>query len=299
MNRTKSNLTLSWSIIAFSAAMVAVASTATLAVIANVKNVDSLSTIALVLAILAFVIQIVVFIAQAWTSNQQMLQSQVLNADTRTLLAELQESTRATNYLITQQLDRIIGRLLVTAEQAVEESAGDIASLRSRLRTALADAVRQETGGRLASGWDSRRPGRDVPMTVERTKALQRMLTYPSSPEEFQAAIRSLRGLPTEALNGLHSLADDVVFSIELGRRVGQMRPTIRGFDELDQEGLVTAAPDYPSSDVQAFTLSPKGESLGRLLTARDEAPPELADELRRIRLEIGDNAIGGTAERQ
>lgn len=104
MNRVQPNLTVSWSIIAFSATMLAVASTATLAVIATINDVDSLSTIALVLAILAFVIQIVVFIAQAWTSNQQMLQSQVLNADTRTLLVELQESARATNYLMTHNL---------------------------------------------------------------------------------------------------------------------------------------------------------------------------------------------------
>jgi hypothetical protein len=290
MNRVQSNLTVSWSIIAFSAAMLAVASTATLAVIATVKDVDSLSTIALVLAILAFVIQIVVFIAQAWTSNQQMLQSQVLNADTRTLLAELQESTRATNYLITQQLDRIIDRLLVTAEQAVEESAGDVAALRPRLRTALSDAVRQETGGRLASSWDAQSPGRDVPMTMERTDALQRMLTYPSSLEEFQTAIRSLRELSSSALKGLHSLADDVVFSIEFGRRVGQLRPTVDGVDELDREGLIIPASDYPSSaEGQAVTLSPKGESLGRLLTARGDAPPQLADDLRRLRLAVGD----------
>lgn len=137
-------------------------------------------------------------------------------------------------------------------------------------------------------------------MTVERSEALQRMQTYPSSSEEFQTAIHSLRELSPEALKGLHALADDVVFSIEFGRRVGQLRSTVDGIEELDREGLVAPAPDYPASaEGQAVTLSPKGESLGRLLTARGDAPPELADDLRRLRLAVGDTDNSGTADRQ
>ena len=41
------------------------------------------------LAILAFVMQIVVFVAQAWTSSQQVLQSESLHSETKALLTEV------------------------------------------------------------------------------------------------------------------------------------------------------------------------------------------------------------------
>ncbi|MEV6816510.1 hypothetical protein [Micromonospora sp. NPDC051296] len=81
--RKPGSLTISWRMIAFSCALLAAGSTGTLAIVVPVKDVDTLSTIALALAILAFVIQIIVFIAQSWTSGQQMLQSQAINSDTR------------------------------------------------------------------------------------------------------------------------------------------------------------------------------------------------------------------------
>src|SRR5262245_33368932 len=101
-------LTFRWSHIAVAASTIAVASLGTLTVIATVQRADTLATVALLLAILAFIIQIVVFIAQAWTSGQQMLQSQSMNADTQALLAELRETARATNDLLIRQFDRVL-----------------------------------------------------------------------------------------------------------------------------------------------------------------------------------------------
>src|SRR4051794_12858306 len=76
--------------------LLAVAAIAGLAVVATAKGADALSAIALPLAILAFLIQIVVFIAQAW-------QSQSVTTQTTGLLAEVQTSVRGMERLLEQR----------------------------------------------------------------------------------------------------------------------------------------------------------------------------------------------------
>lgn len=66
------SLNMKWRTIGISSRILAVAAIGALAVVATVKHADPLSTIALALAILAFVIRILVFVAQNWTTGQQM-----------------------------------------------------------------------------------------------------------------------------------------------------------------------------------------------------------------------------------
>jgi hypothetical protein len=98
--RQSATISVSWSGLAFAAGALALASTSSLAIVATIVKADALSTIALALAILSFIIQIGLFIAQSWTSGQQVLHSEELNSDTRAILAEVRENARGTNQMI-------------------------------------------------------------------------------------------------------------------------------------------------------------------------------------------------------
>jgi hypothetical protein len=121
-----------------------------LVVVASVKDVDTLSTVALALAILAFVIQILIYIAQAWASNEQVRDSQRINAETRGLLAELSTHARDTNEVLRDHYTKIIDKVFLRADETVrdlgaaegggaESSEGILAEFREVL-----DSVRQE-----------------------------------------------------------------------------------------------------------------------------------------------------------
>lgn len=84
-----------------------------------------------------------------------------------------------------------------------------------------------------------------------------------------------LNQLSDEALQGLHSLADDTLFSIEFGRRVGQAGATLHGQQELQRQELIQAASDYPAHS-DFVTLSNKGQQLARIILFTGQVPPEL-----------------------
>jgi hypothetical protein len=84
-------------------------------VFAPIKDADVLSTVALALAVLAFVAQLLVFIAQSWSANQQMVQSEGLNRQTQALLAQVQVSAQSTQALLSEQFDTVLRHALGTA----------------------------------------------------------------------------------------------------------------------------------------------------------------------------------------
>ena len=89
--------------------------------------------------------------------------------------------------------------------------------------------------------------------------------------------------LSDTALSSLYFLAEDMLLSIEFGRRIGQSGDTLHARDELNKHRFIEAATDYPD-DSGFITRSIKGESIGRILTAEGKAPAELASILERIK---------------
>ncbi|MEU7570495.1 hypothetical protein [Micromonospora sp. NPDC049240] len=95
------------------------ASLGTLAVIVSIKDVDVLSTIALALAVLAFAAQLIVSLAQAQGSAQQLSQTERINSQTQSTLAEVRSTAHA---LLTNQSDQF-NKVLAAALRTVTESA--------------------------------------------------------------------------------------------------------------------------------------------------------------------------------
>jgi hypothetical protein len=131
--------------VATTSVLLAVASLGTLVLVATQKNVDALSTIALALAILAFGAQLIIYIAQAATSNQQLYLSQVVQTETARMLAGIQASAESQ----LAALDRIIPRLVsttISAEQTAEEGEGRDAEATERIQADL-ERLTEQLGG--------------------------------------------------------------------------------------------------------------------------------------------------------
>ena len=287
------SITVKWSMVAFACGMVAIASLSTLIVVTAVTDIDTLSTVALVLAILAFVIQIIIFIAQSWTSGQQMLQSETINADTRALLSELREGMRNTHELLGRHYDKVLEKLLLVADKTVAETIkdADVETLRERLHAELSDVIRSEVGSArvVEPALQPRASQRSMFESDDsnRPDAVE-MRTLPRDSDQIRKALDELVALPSSALGSLYRLGRDIIGSRELGGYVGVMPARTDEYDLLAQRGLIGEISDYDkdmaSPEEELITLSAKGRSLARLLTADDAGPTEFSEQLAVLR---------------
>jgi len=186
-------------------------------------------------------------------------------------------------------LKRAVEAAQSTAENAareVRETRQSINDMREHLRAEIVEEWARQAGSSLerqaVEAAKAPRRGRNVRITPDRFEQLERMLSYPSSRKELLKYAEIIEGLSDEGLRSLYVLADDMLWSIETGRRIGQSAATLRGLTELTDQGLVQPSPNYPD-DPGFVTLSAKGERLGRLLTAQGERPSELANLAERI----------------
>jgi hypothetical protein len=88
-----SGVTIRHGAIAFGGAAVGVSCLLALIVVAYVTDSDALSTIALVLAVLSFLVQMIVYVAQAWTTSQQQVRAEQIHADSAIVLARIEALT--------------------------------------------------------------------------------------------------------------------------------------------------------------------------------------------------------------
>ena len=113
--KPRTGLVVSWQVLAVVLVLVTVASLTSLSIVATIKNVDALSTVALALAVLAFGAQLVGSIVQGQASTQQMLQSERLNAETRSLLSEVRVTSQEIRATQSGLVDRLMGPVLTHA----------------------------------------------------------------------------------------------------------------------------------------------------------------------------------------
>jgi hypothetical protein len=112
MVNSKADLVISWKAVAIGATTVALAALAGLAIVSTIKNADTLSVVALAVAIVAFVIQILVFIAQAAASSQQELRAQELYGSTMSILSTIEEKAEGTRRDVSTINEKMLGAIL-------------------------------------------------------------------------------------------------------------------------------------------------------------------------------------------
>lgn len=266
--RASAVISLSWSGIAFGAGALALASTSSLAIVTTLSHVNALATIALALAILSFIIQIGLFVAQSWTSGQQVLHSEELNSDTRAILAEVRENARGTNRLISDQFERVLTHLLETTKRTVNESikGPEAERLNARLDRELRNTLRKQIS---ADPFPFSRE-----LSARERDRLRLLQTVPVDSAERAASDAVLGSLSPAATVDLGALAKDEISNLEGGfpSNRGLFRSLIPQVDELLAAGLVEQVDRprifegaHPGQDY--FVLTDKGRETGRLIT--------------------------------
>jgi len=267
---------------AVTASIVAIAALAALAVVADSKNADGLATIALALAILAFVVQILVFIAQAQTSHQQMLQSEELNTETRSLLSEVQTTARATETLVREQFREVL-KALIEASNSSGDGRFDSEALERRLLESVKREVAPPKTPTQPLPDPSRARARFIAeRSRRRSEMIRQRQSFPGE-EEGRPALQRLKSLTPAAQARLRAYADDEIQSIENGTYLGL--PVADPLEDHDRElvdrHLVSRFRRTDDGRMQTVgRLTEAGQLLARLLLAVGEIPEWAADEL-------------------
>lgn len=282
--RQSATISMSWSSVAFGAGAVALASTSSLAIVATMSKADALATVALALAILSFIIQIGLFIAQSWTSGQQVLHSEELNSDTRAILAEVRENARGTNQMISDQFEKVLTHLLDTTKRTVDESikGPEAEILNERLGRELRNTLRVQLS---ESAWPQVRRVQ----TAEERRELALLRSYPSDPEEMAESEAALKNLSPKAVIDLNSFAEDEIRALRSPNGItrGLFKSLVRNVDELLDAGLVKRTevpipwrdqPQYTGQDY--FVLTDKGRRIARVLNSRKSSSDQESEKL-------------------
>lgn len=244
--------------------LVAIASLAALAIVASIDDADALSTVALALAILAFVVQIMIFIAQAWSGGQQLSQSHELNAGTMAALSELRTRASGTEQILARQVDTAM-------RFAFERSQVEL-----RKRDLPPDQAAEELEDALPDELPVARP--EVSNTDRRI--LERLFSFPT-PEEAEDLLPHFVNLSPLAGSSLRFMAQDERDSRLTGvdPGVGAKSWDSPGVVELRREGLIERASDAEDEDDEPWVrLTPRGREVARFVLAPGPLPDYLRD---------------------
>lgn len=261
----------SWKTVAFGALGVSCALFASLVVVSFVTRADSLATIALMLAILSFVVQIMLFIADTFSSARRDQQAYSVYADTQALLAKIDEKTNATNDVINQQLNKMIDRFMLNVK-AVDLDGQDDATdggvdaeeqariLIEEFRRTVSEVQREATASSAP---------RKENFSRERS-ALIRIREWPSENLAKKLAQDGLSDLSLAGQDALRSAANDYARSLGTERIHGlPIRGNSEGFEELLKIGALTMGGAHPD----VVRLTGMGKAAARLVLADGRIP--------------------------
>ncbi len=198
------SVSVRWSVIAGGCAVVAVAAITGLVILAAVKKVDTLSAIALSLAIVAFMTQIMVFIAQTWSTSQ-------LNAETRSFLAELRTRSQGTESLLNKQVDKLTDDLMGRAAAARKQASSPVearALVRRDVERALSGSGPVADATTMVDNFRQHQYSARQMDPAETERIAKRLTTFPPV-DEAQPLRETFSRLPPPAVGQLARFARD------------------------------------------------------------------------------------------
>ncbi len=302
--------------VAVASIVVALASLAALAVVASVKSADTLATVALGLAVIAFVVQLIVFIVQSQVASQQDLRAQEVYGSMMGVLAELRERTQGTQTAITsineRLLEHVLGKAIgesgapLGASSYAPEVAralshlltsnpgtggGPVATVSSKPRPRGKPRKQSDAAGDWPTGRALGDPRPDVgdlgfgrhTADLEDVAIARSLVTLPDDRAELERALAVAAELSPEQRFGLMRLAEDEVRSRRPSSSFAPGLATVYS-EELERRGLIEPSPYGTISGF--YVLTPAGRAIARVLYADEAGPPELSEEIARLRRE-------------
>lgn len=263
---TSSHMKVSWQGLALACLVIAVASLGSLVIVASIKNVDVLSTVALALAVLAFAAQLAIAIAQGQSATQQLLQSERVNTEARSLLSEIRSGSNELSLTVRQQFDFVLRHALGSAIPRAVKEAGlgnlepnEIQRLESALGASLTSPVLSYSIAPSSAA-----------------EALDYLQTAPTEQEAGNAPDVVLNLTPIEII-ALQKIAANEVRQLRFGNpirtRVGDFAV---GSGSLLKRGIIAEDPAQSLNDNGTWVrLTQSGREIARLVLL-NRIPPWL-----------------------
>lgn len=256
-----------WRTLGLASFVVAVVAMITATVVVGLKGADALASIALALSILSFVVQIILFVLQANTSNQQLFQSQALNSETQKLLEEVRVRATSTQDLLSGQFNTLLEHALgIAADKAQAKTGINSDDLQSILRESLVTtAVTQRQSAGASRTVLPSPPARRGPSETDRLVLAE--LEKPPTEKERADGLRAIRNLSLGALREFAKYVQDEYVSRRKGTAVGFVGEMNDGEAELVKAGILERTAHETGGQI---VLTAKGRQLARVYAAED-----------------------------
>jgi hypothetical protein len=268
--RESASWKVSKSYVAGASFVIALVALTGLVIVVSVKDVDTLSTVALVLAVLAFIVQILVFVVQAYTANAQMLQAQALHGQMTTTLGQIKQRAEGTQNVVDTINDQLLSAALGKAR--AETGPTDIASpeFAARIREIVGDAEEATSRRGDAVDLDEYPPARPDPSVFA-------MLSSWPPLDDAAEVMKVFEGLGEAPRGTLGSYASDELVAHAPSSMLGPGLFVPEPSPSLIQAGLIAEAdPPRTRGDRRLYQLTDLGRRVGRLMTAAGDPPDYL-----------------------
>jgi hypothetical protein len=278
-------LSVSYRVVALSAGLVAVACVVSLIVVASLNDADALASTALALAIITFVVQLIVYVAQAEQTRRDNELSQQLHGELSSTLADLTARAHGTEQMVSTINEKVLDRALHLTGSGKFDNRVPQDFVRD-LAQNLADLAQGRTGDEVGEAPATQFP-RKTWGPEEDLRVMQLLTSWPETPDGLENLRTLTQDLSGESTVMLKSFADD-----ELVNRSPEsyLAPSVFAAPgpgslsaDLFARGLIESYGEGAYGQPLAH-LTEIGREAARVFTAIGEPPAEIADHVTNIR---------------
>jgi hypothetical protein len=203
---TAGTLSISYRIVALGSGLLAAGCLTTLIVVSALNDADALASTAMALAIITFIVQLIVYVAQAEQARRDNVLAQQLHKELSASLADLTARAHGTESLVESMNEKLLDKALRIAETEGRDA------VPAEFTRGLAQNF---SGGRSpqSGAFDDTADESPFPIKTwgpdEDERILARLLRWPSDQEEEETFRGHIEGLTDEAAFMLRQFATD------------------------------------------------------------------------------------------
>jgi hypothetical protein len=277
---------VSYRAVSLAASLLAAASITALIVVASLEDASALASTAIALAIITFIVQLIVYVAQAEQTRRENELTQSLHAELRSSLADLTARAQGTEATVASINDKVLDKALqLTGSSKLENlPPGFTRDLAQNVAELLAQPIARP---------NTQDPGRGDFQTEfppkswgpeEDLRVLGLLTSWPSDSNEVHELRKLVEGLTdTEAL-ALSAFARDEESFRNPGNSIAPSLATVHEYAQgLYDRGLVADVGDTAYGKELA-ALTEAGRKAARVFTAPGNPPEEIAELVRDLR---------------
>jgi hypothetical protein len=268
-------LIVSYRTVSLAAGLVAVSCLTALAVVTAVHDADALTSTAIALAVITFIVQLIVYVAQAEQSQRENQVTQLLHVELRKSLTDLSDRTYGTKEAVERLAEQSRTSFEVTGLSKLKGLPDDFAQ---DFAENLEEIVRSSAEDDSPSPQPRTQFPRKTWGPEEDRRILALLTSWPTSEAEIQQIEELVGGLPDEELRVLGDFAEDELDYRNPEKKIAPSWGAEEGTaGDLYERGLIEEIGDQ-AYGLDLAHLTDAGRQAARIFTAAGEPPAELAE---------------------